>query len=289
MILIVPILNRPEYTEVCLEKIYTTNPGLKVRPIIVDNGSRPKTARIIDRFASATSSTEQVECANLIRFENNRGLAGSVNAGIDRIKSWGCGPDELVCVMHNDCYPFVGWAKELELALDDDEDAALAIPRTNYANEHSPCVPELREKFLRDKPSNKDRIEVVQIRKTLNVLYPNGEEAVLNMLKKNTFRTTYSPEPSSFCLLTRLSFLTKFNGWEECFYPCFFEDKFWALQLARLGFVCVVSNYSYVHHFGNITSDGPGYCFPDMFSANSLKFRNKLNELDAAGPKKEKA
>jgi hypothetical protein len=71
-----------------------------------------------------------------------------------------------------------------------------------------------------------------------------------------------------------------FGNFDEDFWPRTYEDKFWFFKIQREGFCCQGCSYSYVHHFGNITSDGPGFCFPDMAKRNEEKYKEKIKIFD---------
>jgi hypothetical protein len=161
-----------------------------------------------------------------------------------------------------------------------DEEVAVIIPRTNYANEHQMCIPELRQKFIAIKPDNKSRITTDEINKILVRLYGKDLKAP-EVIKNETLKMSYCSDLASFCLLIRPSILRKMPKWDEDFFPRGYEDKFWFLPAERDGHVCMIANRTFVHHFGNITSDGPGFCFPEMIQVNKERYSRKVKELDS--------
>jgi GT2 family glycosyltransferase len=276
---IIVVFNVPSYTEACLRSLYETDHGYPIAPIIVDNGSRKKTAELISAWASEYDSLSEDKKKNILRpkiITNpfNNGFSGGMNAALKIVET------KLVCILHNDCIVFPNWIKEMASLFDDaDEDIAVIIPRTNYSNEASPCILEIREKFEKIKPSNKARTSVEEINAMINVLYPNKTEFLDNLMSAQ-LKATYCPEISSFCMLVKSELFEQYGKFDESFWPRGFEDKFWFRSLERNGLICMIANRSYVHHFGNITSDGNGFCFVDSMRINEQKFKDKWVETD---------
>lgn len=278
--LIIPVLNRPEYVHVLLETLYTTVHGVKLNPIFVDNESRKKTRDIINGYINLydglpDSTKEQIGKPVLISLDKNRGFAGAVNKGFEKVD-----PAGKMIIMHNDCIPFKGWAAEMEKQFTND-DVAVVVPRTNYANEQTPCVPEFRERFQPIKPGNKDPISSEEIVSILEKTYPEGRDAVLARLRKlYVLPAYYSIEVCSFCMMVSAEIFAKYGKFDEEFWPRGYEDKYWFQPIARNAGICNVANYAYVHHFGNITSDGPGFTFPDIMKMNKERYDEKVLQRD---------
>lgn len=273
--MIIPVFNKPEYTQACLDSLLVTDPGTNLRPIIVDNGSRTKTRRLLERWIKDARERPFLSDPRIVANKENFGFAGALNRAINESRD-----GELAMIMHNDCIPFKGWAREMLdcLELHEDDDVIAVAPRTNYANEMRPCLPGVRERFEGLKFPNKDRVAVDQIDGLMRELYPEDQDAFLTRLRDDP-RTSYLPEICSFCLLVRKQALRDVP-FDEDFWPRFFEDKLWFLHHERQGCACMLSNWSYVHHFGNITSDGPGFSMPDLFAMNEKKFKEKVRVLN---------
>ncbi len=268
MQLIIPIFNQPEYTHVCLWSLYKTLHGHEIKPIIVDSGSRRRTKDVIAEWVGAYKPFELLPPQVVVMAEN-KGFAAAVNAGL--------GVADLstpVCIMHNDCVPFDGWAGEMMAVLGTTPDPIVA-PRTNYSNELGPCVQELRQRFEKIKPSNKAKVSAAEAESLLQQCYGDGRQAVLNSLLLGP-RTSTMMDISSFCLLAKSGTYSKYGLLDEDFQPRGFEDKFWFRGIANDGLGCTIANRAFVHHFGNITSDGPGFCFPDQMRENEERFRRKI-------------
>jgi GT2 family glycosyltransferase len=282
--LVIPVFNRLEYTQVCLSSLIRTNPGVVLRPIVVDNGSRQRTRSYIDQWVNEARGCSHISDPIIVTHVHNLGFAAAVNSAITQSPT-----GKYVFLMHNDCVLSDGWAVEMleSLKANEDEDAVAIVPRTSYALEPLPCVPEIRSKFEGMKFGNKISVSVDEITGLLSRLYPDGMKKVIDDLKTSQ-RTACIPDISSYCVLLHKVLLVE-RPFDEDFWPRFFEDKFWFLHYERQGYVCMIANHAYVHHFGNITSDGPGFAMPDMLKANELKFKEKVRILNENSvPKREK-
>jgi GT2 family glycosyltransferase len=281
---IVVVFNRPEYTQVCLDSLYDADPGCIIWPIIINNGSRRRTKSVLGRWIERYEELPQerqglIKKPLIIENDKNGGFAVGVNLGIKTILEDGSyGP---TTILHNDTFVFDGWAAEMRSCLtSSDEEVAVVIPRTSYANEHGMCIEEIRNQFLNIKPSNKLRITVDEINAILYTVY--GKD-----LKKpekfgpEVLDSSYSSEIASFCMMVRPEIIKKYQFWDEDFFPRGYEDKYWFLPIERNGYVCMISEKAFVHHFGNITSDGPGFCFQEMSQVNKDRFLRKVREMDA--------
>jgi GT2 family glycosyltransferase len=281
---IVPVFNRPEHTQVCLDSFFDVDPGdVRMLVVVVDNSSRLRTKTIIADWLAKYQMDEAFRKRHsfkVVTRENNGGFAAAVNVGLAV-----SGHDKRpVVIMHNDCVPFKGWLGEmLEVLRSSDDDAAVVVPRTNYANEGAPCVQDIRKAFEKLKPPNKDRLTPSEIRDIMAKTYPDGQEAVTSLLKleyPNTMRSSFCVEISSFCMLVRQGLFSKYGFFDEEFWPRGYEDKLWFIYLEREGYVCMVANHAFVHHHGNATSDGPGFVYPEIMKLNEERFKAKLEARD---------
>lgn len=286
---VIPVFNRPEYTQVCLESIYEADLGFseRIKPIVVDNGSRPRTQRLIQAWVDrhgdlANERSKAIMKPTVLRIRRNRGFAAAVNAGFKEIRD-GDYAEEAV-ILHNDTAVFDGWVGEMRECLSEDEEVTVVMPRTNYANEHSPCIRELRNTFESIKPPNKGRIMPDEVRELVRNTFPSDSQSFLERLREAEPRFSYVPEISSFCMLFRTRLLDDYPWFDEDFFLRSHEDKLWFLPMERDGLVCMLANRAYVHHFGNITSDGPGFNFAEGVKVNEGIFREKVLSMNKGGP-----
>ncbi len=281
---IVPIFNQPVYTKLCLDALLEVEHGASIVPVLVNNNSRPKIAQVINEWIIKFEAKHSIKPI-LVSNDLNKGFSGGVNAGIAAIPDF---QKQLICILHNDTIVFPGWAGKLKWALlETDEDIAIVSPRTSYASEGSPCIPELRQKFEQVKLPNKSRPSEEEVKEIIKILIPDQQYFLNEMKNKIQLRTAYSPEICSFCMLTKGEFFEKYGKFDEDFWPRGWEEKFWFRSMERDGWVSCIANEAFVFHFGNISSDGSGFCWPDITKLNEEKFKEKCKEADRIGFKKE--
>jgi len=273
---LIPVFNAPSYTALCLQSLLDIEHGAIIKPVIINNASRQKVCDNIYTWATAfelKTSTKPI----IINSDKNVGFAGALNLGLESVS-----PNSYVCILHNDTIVYPNWIVEMVKIFESaDEDVAVVCPRTNYANEVHPCFPQIRTKFETLKLGNKDRPSVEQLKELIAQTYP--DETLKNALDSVKLPGEYSPDISSFCMLTKSDIFAKYGKFDEDFWPRGFEDKFWFMKMERDGYICMIANKAYVHHWGNISSDGPGFCFPDMMKQNEQKYKEKCAEIDRAG------
>jgi GT2 family glycosyltransferase len=278
--IIVAIFNAPAYTKACLNTLYETDHGYPIIPIVVNNNSRKNATEVISEWEKQYDSISEdqkkiVSRPKVITLQNNAGFSGGVNAALEIVET------KYTCILHNDAIVFPNCIKEMVSTFDTaDEEVAVIVPRTSYANEMFPCVLEIREKFTKIKPSNKARIDLEEINKMMNLLYPDKMLFLEKLRSEAQFKSTYCPDIPSFCMLAKTELFDKYGKFDKEFWPRGFEDKFWFRKLERDGLVCMIANQAYAHHFGNITSDGPGFCFSELMKINEQRFKEKWAEID---------
>jgi len=273
---IVPVFNRPDYTMACLESLSSTDAGMPLKVILPANGSRGSTMSLLREWSATSGSCGSLR-SMVVEMDRNKGFAGGVNAGLE------FAGDGRVVIMHNDVIVTNGWAAEMSKVMDSEEDAAVVTCRTNYANEQSVCVPEIRKRFEAVKPTNKSRLDQSEIAEVLSKTYPNGLEAeAKRVASEASLKSQFSTEIASYCMLVREGMFAKYGGFDEDFFPRGFEDKFWFQPIERDGFVTMIAR-SFVHHFGNITSDGPGFDFVSIMKINEDRFKEKCISRDKSG------
>jgi GT2 family glycosyltransferase len=279
---VTPIFNRPDYTAAFLDAMASARHGAKLRLILVDNASRRRTTSLlVEASTRLPQENPDVEAVEIVKLPKNAGFPGGVNAGMELAG----GP--FACVLHNDTLPFDGWAGTMEAHLSGaEEEVAAVMPMTTYANEWSVCVREKREAFEKIKPSNKNRMDADEIKEVVEKIFPEGQEEFLAWLRSEYPETMYCPEIASFCLMMRTELFAEYGGFCEEFWPRGYEDKLWLVAAQRDGFVCEISSWAFCHHFGNVTSDGPGFSFPNIAERNEKLFAIKYEELDALEKKR---
>jgi GT2 family glycosyltransferase len=138
----------------------------------------------------------------------------------------------------------------------------------------------MRTRFEAIKPGNKNRMEPAEILDIVARTLHEGRASFLDSLRAFPIRTSYATEVASFCMLVKPGVFQEYGGFDEDFFPRGYEDKWWFLRQERDGRVCMVANRAFVFHFGNISSDGPGFFFPDVMKANEALFASKRVAMD---------
>lgn len=255
--IIIPVFDRPWYTKACIDSILANKPQ-KSEIIIVDNGSSKPTVDVL------LSYNDQVR---VVRNNSNLGMARAMNAGTKAASG------QWLMFMHNDCIVGRGWDTYLAESMSQMQAMGIrmASPMTNYAAEGTFVDHGLMKSFLKRKPSNKTEPLVEHINKIIRKTYSKHEglDAMTSRraLAGKARLVDVSDEISMFCILSKKEDIEYAGGISEIFGLRGCEEKeladvVWSngMRLGRL-------NSMYVHHFGNITSDGHGMSFPQLMQA----------------------
>lgn len=250
--IVVPVFNRPTYTQVCLTSLLNNTPSDLAEIIVVDNGSLGPTKRILESFGGKI----RIVCS-----EENLGAAAACNRGL------ACAKGDCLVFMHNDCVVPKGWTEALPLCLDMLRSSNIKIltPMTNYADENTFILSsDLKDRFLSLKPSNKSPVGVDQINAIIDGTYRGDFDGFAkSVLPQNPACN----ETSSFCMIVEKSIFAEVGEFDEAFKFRGFEEKEFLLRLQVKGYGCGKAPF-FIHHFGNITSDGPGFNCHELKAAN---------------------
>jgi glycosyltransferase involved in cell wall biosynthesis len=104
---VVPIHGQPELTAACLASLYEIDAGCKFELVLVDNGSDPATAALLDRWVSSHAN------AQLVRNWENLNFALGCNLGFAASKGG------IVVFLNNDTRVQAGWLHALVSSLGD--------------------------------------------------------------------------------------------------------------------------------------------------------------------------
>jgi len=261
--IIVPVFNRPGYTKTCLDSLVAHTDLSTAEIIVVDNGSIGPTKRVLSTYSNI----------RVIQNESNLGAATAQNQGIKAASG------KVIVFLHNDCIVNKTWMTGLRAtakALESSPKIKAASPFTNYADEVTFVYSKhLQAQFIKHKLFNKTNPTPDEIKAVVNKVYPGtfdliGEETML--MKPPLERVD---EISAFCMIAKKSLFSEAGYFEEQFKFRGCEEKdlmsriqFMGNEVGRAGF--------FVHHFGNITSDGPGFCWQDMIRINKEIYNGLL-------------
>lgn len=248
---IIPVFNRHNYAKLCLDSLVANVDG-ETEIIAVDNGSLPATKRVLAEYPTI----------KVIRNESNLGIARACNQGLATATG------EFVVFLHTDCMVTKSWSRLCE-ALPLLGGGFVASPWTNYSDEATFVMSkELLERFLMFKAPNKSVQPIGDIEAVVAKTYAKdgGLEGV-SVLAASLPILSGVDEISSFCLAVNRETLASVGGFDESFSLRGYEEKDLLVRLQGRG-VRAGRLGMFVHHFGNVTSDGPGMNVGDMMARN---------------------
>lgn len=240
---VVPVSARPAYAHACIESLVASVPeGSEI--VVVDNGSPLDTQAVINSFADKIK---------IVKIDDNKGTAAGYNAGIRAAKN------ELLVLLHSDCVVPSDWASAIPSCAQAMSCSQIKVmtPLTNYADEGTFLYSrELQQEFLKHKLTNKKEPTVDEVRAIVASTYAHvgGMDA---FSKTPMPQRDNCSELGSFCMVLSRSTIDDVGDFDESFKGRGYEDKEFFLRLQLRGYSAGVAPF-FVHHFGNITSDGPG-------------------------------
>ncbi len=118
--IIIPVWNKKEMTEQCINSIFT-NTHCAYRIIIIDNASDQPTAAYLDEVA-----TKYPEKVTIIRNRENLGNTKAANQGMLASRA------DYVCILDNDTLVFDDWLNEMIRVAESAKDIGIVGPHSNY-------------------------------------------------------------------------------------------------------------------------------------------------------------
>jgi len=127
--IVIPVWDEPERTRRCLESVAACTPR-QARLLLVDNGSRPPTRELLERFAQEGRLPTRI-----IRNDRNLGFIRAANQGIRAATSaW-------VCLLNNDTVVTEGWLEEMLRLAEANPRIGLLNPTSNSLGFHAGATP----------------------------------------------------------------------------------------------------------------------------------------------------
>jgi GT2 family glycosyltransferase len=177
--------------------------------------------------------------------------------------------------VHSDCFVTPGWLPRLLSHFESsnkDIRIGAVVPMTNYANEGFAVYSQmLHDRFVEYKLPNKASPNESEIEAVVDRTYPSGLDAFAKGIRWRT-PLVYSTDISSFCTAFSKEVFDECGMFDEAYTFRGYEDKDMRCRMERHGFEVWSAKNCFVHHFGNITSDGDGFCFPELMRRNRERF-----------------
>ena len=234
---IIPVLNCLKYTKQIISQLKECTYS-KMEIIIIDNNSTDGTREFLQ-----TIQDENISC---IYNKENKGYSYANNQGIEKASC------EYICFLNNDTMVFSGWDISLINALDS-TDAAFSGPITN-----SSAGLQCEDYRLKE-------VQAVNYKHKANELSKN---------KKNSTRTgTF--QLIGFCLMSKLSFIKKLNGFDEGFKLGNFEDMDLILRGMLIKNHNVIAEDCFIYHFGSISFSNNKLFDQKQYDENAKYFIKK--------------
>lgn len=183
----------------------------KYELIIVDNASTDGTVQYLKSLENVT----------LITNNSNRGFSGGCNQGFHEANG------EFIVLLNNDTIVTEGWLSNLIKWLESDENIGIVGPRSNF---------------------------VLPQQAVANVTYKSMkkmQEFAAQWAESNSGKGFAVDYLSGFCMAFRKELLKQIGGFDERYYPGYFEDIDFSIRTSIFGKKLWVANNVYIHHHGS--------------------------------------
>jgi GT2 family glycosyltransferase len=266
---ILPVFNQPGYTEKCIRDLYATGNSFVLT--VLDNGSLFKTKVVLDRLQKAYAF-------EIVRSEINKPWPSIINEFLKNKKT-----DSDYCVLlQNDCFVFEDFFKNfLDTIPLADPQAKIFLPKTCYSR--MPFLiysPEIGSKFSKYKHPNKG------MPKTFEMVHSYIKEFYDSIKVENSEphkRLTYCNNIDSYCMIVKTEIFKEGLLFNEQFKTLGWVEKEWYNRVLQKGYEAWVLNDIYVHHHGNLTTDGNGWNYGKLLAEDEKLYKELAKELTNGG------
>lgn len=255
--------NCPSWCQHSIEHI-RKNTSSDHKLLVYDNGSTPKTLRII----------ENMNPDMLIKNDKNISSYYAWNHLMNFVKT------KYVAIIHTDCLVSKGWDEKLLKNIQNNPSVVASCAITNYSDTFYLNVSQCRfDDYVKMKPSNKTALKYQDIYYLIEEYYMldgglNGFSDKIYSKYKNSFR--YLSEIDTHCILFQTKSLQSIDCFDADFYPHKGSEKVLLSKMHSHNMDCVASLGCFVHHHGNATSDGPGMNLQTFVEKNTRLAEKKL-------------
>lgn len=262
---VLPVLNQPGYSELSIRFLYETIGDFDL--IVIDNGSLLETKLLLEKLQKELGFS-------LVRHKISMGWAKAVNLAIQTIE----GEYDYCVIVQNDC--FVGktfFSRIMEGTPLADPQAKVFLPRTSYSRSGLLQVEdEVAQRFSEKKHSNKGLpLNREQIERFLKDVYGDFQKYVtqIDCFKKLTFCQI----PDSYCLIVDRQIFEEQIYFDPEFKTLGWVEREWMDRVTEAGHEPWILNNIFVHHHGNLTTDGNGFNYPALFGHDKQLYQEKRN------------
>ena len=259
---VIAVYNQLGYTQACLDAVFKHSPP-DTQVVVWDNGSQDPV-----RALCASYPPDRLVC---YCHPDNVGVPEAYNQCVNNLVK-----TEYVCFLHNDVIVTPDWLDRMMAHYDPQRKShAVVCPRTNYCDNGSFVYDmSIKERSEKHKPPNKIHIAVDVIRSVLEGTF--GKEGLdgfaRNVSSVSAGSSQAVAELGDFCFLTRVDVVKAVGGFDERLAPhCYWDYQFHDC-LEQSGYGVRLAGDVFVHHHGNLTSDGKG---PPPFNFHELRKRNR--------------
>lgn len=263
---VVAVYNQEGYTKACLDAVFRHSPP-DTQVIVWDNGSTDPIRQLCSCYPK--------DRLRYHRSDKNVGVPEAYNQCLRILVE-----TDRVCFLHNDVIVTPEWLDRLAAHLSGQKTSAVVCPRTGYCDKVSFIYDTvIAERTSRHKPPNKaiGRLTTDVIRVVLKSTFgEEGLDGFARMVSEKAMGAARSAvEIGDFCFLTRAEIITAVGGFDERLGPHTYWDAELRDRLENFGYGIRMADDVFVHHHGNLTSDGPGFDFRRLLGCNR-KIYDKL-------------
>ncbi|WP_457640689.1 glycosyltransferase [Persephonella sp.] len=230
--------NKGELTRRCVKSIIDRSFYPNYEIIIVDNASKDKTTKKI------LKELEKNKRVKVIYNKKNYGFAGGNNIGMK--KSTG----DFLIILNNDTVITPGWISRLVYHASDKNTGLVGPVTNNIGNEAK-----------------------------IDLEYSNleeMEEKAFEYISKHWGKKLELDRIAAFCWIKRREIYEKIGGFDEKFFPAFFEDDDYCLRVKKAGYKIFCAEDVFIHHeLGKTSGADKDITKNKYFIINKRKFEKK--------------
>ncbi|MCM3113465.1 glycosyltransferase family 2 protein [Lederbergia lenta] len=208
--------------------------------IIVDNGSTDGTLHFLKSLGKAI----------IIENEQNRGFSGGCNQGLSIANG------ENIVLLNNDTIVTNGWLARLLWQLNKDDSIGIVGPRSNFV------IPE-------------QLISPVSY-KTMPQMHLFANERASEYEKQGEEVDFLS----GLCMIFKRTLIDTIGGFDERFYPGYYEDADFCIRTKIIEKKLIVANDVFIHHYGSSSFKRNKKVHKEIIDESKKSFFDKWNIKD---------